>query len=134
MEHSGLLARFSKRRDYMFCTKCGIEMRDQDRFCAQCGTPTPGHAERKSGCEATAASKRRLVRSMHDKKIAGVCSGFAHYMDLDIVLVRIVWLTLALASGVGFVAYLIAWIVMPKDSQYYGAPVAQPSTSPSPAV
>jgi phage shock protein C len=118
----------------MFCTKCGIELRDQDRFCAQCGADAPDQAGRKSGVEAAAASKRRLLRSMHDKKIAGVCSGFAHYLDLDIVLVRIAWLTLALASGVGFVAYLVAWMVMPKDSQYYGPPVAQPVASPSPTV
>lgn len=118
----------------MFCTKCGTQLRDQDHFCAQCGAATSGHAERKSGVEATAASKRRLVRSMHDKKIAGVCSGFAHYMDLDIVLVRIAWLTVALVTGVGFVAYLIAWIAMPKDNQYYATPVAQPSASPTPTV
>ncbi len=112
----------------MFCTKCGIELRDQDRFCAQCGVATPGHAAE------SPASKRRLLRSMHDKKIAGVCSGFAHYLDLDIVLVRIAWLTVALVTGVGFVAYLIAWIAMPKDSQYYAAPVAQPSASPTPTA
>lgn len=111
----------------MFCTKCGIELRDQDRFCAQCGAATPGHAAK------SAASRRRLLRSMHDKKIAGVCSGFAHYLDLDVVLVRIAWLTVALVTGVGFVAYLVAWIAMPKDSQYYAAPVAKPSTSPTPA-
>jgi phage shock protein C len=112
----------------MFCTKCGTELHDQDRFCAQCGLTTSRSATE------SATPKRRLARSMQDKKIAGVCSGFAHYMDLDVILVRIVWLTLALASGVGFVAYLIAWIVMPKDSQYYTAPVAQPSASPTPAA
>jgi phage shock protein C len=112
----------------MFCTKCGIELRDQDRFCAQCGAVTPGHAA------GSSASKRRLLRSMQDKKIAGVCSGFAHYLDLDVVLVRIAWLTLALVTGVGFVAYLVAWIAMPKDSQYYAAPVTQPSASPTPTA
>jgi phage shock protein C len=112
----------------MYCTKCGIELRDQDCFCSQCGTATA--RQRAENPQA----KRRLVRSMHDKKIAGVCSGFAHYIDLDVVLVRIVWLTLALASGLGFVGYIIAWIVMPKDNEYYAGPVAQPSASPTPAV
>jgi phage shock protein C len=112
----------------MFCTKCGIELRDQDRFCSQCGVAT---ARQQS---ENPQAKRRLVRSMHDKKIAGVCSGFAHYTDLDVVLVRIVWLTLALASGLGFVGYIIAWVVMPKDTQYYAAPAAQPSASPTPAA
>jgi len=112
----------------MFCTRCGIELRDQDRFCSQCGAAT--------GRQRTVspAAARRLVRSMHDKKIAGVCSGFAHYMDLDVVLVRIVWLTLFFVSGLGLIAYIVAWIAMPKDTQYYSAPVAQPSASPTSAA
>ena len=122
------LCAFLRLGDQMFCTRCGTELYDQSRFCAQCGLATT-----RSTTES-AASKRRLTRSMQDKKIAGVCSGFAHYMDLDVVLVRIVWLTLALLSGVGFVAYLIAWIVMPKDSQHYAASGAQASAAPTPAA
>jgi phage shock protein PspC (stress-responsive transcriptional regulator) len=50
-----------------------------------------------------------------NKKIAGVCAGFARYFEADIILVRVVWLALALGTGVGFLAYLAAWIVMPSD-------------------
>lgn len=112
----------------MFCTKCGTQLRDQDRFCAQCGAAAGRQPE------AAPPAKRQLARSMHDKKIAGVCSGFAHYLDMDVVLVRIAWLTVALVSGVGFVAYLIAWIAMPKENGYYGASVAQSSAIPTSAA
>lgn len=54
---------------------------------------------------------------MAEKKIAGVCAGFAHYLDMDVTLVRVLWLLIALAGGAGFIAYLIAWILMPKDSR-----------------
>lgn len=60
-------------------------------------------------------SKKRLHRSKRDKVIAGVCSGLAHYFNTDPVLVRIIWLILALCYGVGVLAYLICWLVMPDS-------------------
>jgi phage shock protein PspC (stress-responsive transcriptional regulator) len=50
-----------------------------------------------------------------NKKIAGVCAGFARYLDMDVTLVRVVWLALALGTGLGFIAYLVAWLLMPSD-------------------
>jgi len=45
----------------------------------------------------------------------GVCLGFSEYFDIDVTLVRLVWLITALMTGVGFIPYLIAWIVMPEE-------------------
>jgi phage shock protein C len=67
---------------------------------------------------------------MRDKKIAGVCSGFAHYFDVDVTLMRIIWLVLIFVPpSIGVIAYLLAWLVMPKS---YGevAIVQQPSAAP----
>ena len=63
---------------------------------------------------------------MAGKKIAGVCTGFARYMDVDVVLVRIVWLVIALTAGVGFIAYIVAWIAMPREER----PVAYSQPAP----
>jgi phage shock protein C len=52
---------------------------------------------------------------MYDKKIAGVCSGFARYLDMDVTLVRVIWLIVAFGTGVGFLGYIIAWICMPRE-------------------
>jgi phage shock protein C len=62
---------------------------------------------------------------MQNKKIAGVCAGFARYMDVDIVLVRVIWLALAFCTGIGFIAYVVAWIIMPKDLRPAPAPASQ---------
>jgi phage shock protein PspC (stress-responsive transcriptional regulator) len=63
-------------------------------------------------------SKARLTRSSTDKIIAGVCGGLAEYLEIDPVLVRLAFLVLFLASGIGFPIYLILWIVMPlEDSE-----------------
>lgn len=51
-----------------------------------------------------------------NKKIAGVCAGFARYLGVDVVLVRILWLGIALCTGVGFFVYLAAWVVIPSDA------------------
>ena len=53
--------------------------------------------------------------------IGGVCSGIAEHFNVDVVLVRVVFVVLALMSGVGFLLYLILWLLMPSA----GAPVSQ---------
>ncbi len=58
----------------------------------------------------------RLTRSETDKKIAGVCGGLANYLDLDPVLVRLAFVVLTLASGVGILLYIILAIITPKES------------------
>jgi phage shock protein PspC (stress-responsive transcriptional regulator) len=56
-----------------------------------------------------------LLLDKRNKKIGGVCAGFARYLELDVILVRVLWLAIAIATGVGFIAYLAAWIIMPSD-------------------
>jgi phage shock protein C len=104
----------------MFCTQCGVALEDQDRFCRQCG-----HATGAGASAAPRPAVHTLTRDMQNKKIAGVCAGFARYLDTDVVLVRVLWLALAFCTGVGFLAYLVAWIVMPKDLRPLPAPAAQ---------
>src|SRR5689334_16252321 len=71
----------------MFCTQCGVELGETARFCSQCGHSTPlGRPAR--------APASQLARDVQNKKIAGVCAGFARYMDVDVVLVRVLWLAL----------------------------------------
>jgi len=50
------------------------------------------------------------------KKIAGVCAGFAEYFDMDVTLVRLIWVGLVLLPpGPGLIIYIVAWIVLPKE-------------------
>jgi phage shock protein C len=94
----------------MFCTQCGFKLEDTDVFCAKCGKPTRADAPPRAE-----AGRRRLVRLMREKKIAGVCAGFADYFEVDVTLMRILTLLVAIFTGIGFIAYIIAWIAMPKD-------------------
>lgn len=57
---------------------------------------------------------KRLYRSKKERIIAGVCGGIGEYFDVDPVVVRLVWVLLALAGGAGIVLYLVAWLVVPE--------------------
>jgi phage shock protein PspC (stress-responsive transcriptional regulator) len=57
---------------------------------------------------------KRLYRSSSEKMIAGVCGGIAEYFDIDPVIVRLIAVALVFAQGIGILAYLIAWIVIPE--------------------
>ena len=56
----------------------------------------------------------RLYRSATNKIIGGVCGGLGEYFDVDPVLVRVITVLLFLATGFGILAYIIAWIIIPK--------------------
>lgn len=103
----------------MYCNYCGKVVQDDANVCAYCGTRVGGVLARK-----------RLVRPRAGRKMAGVCLGFAEYFDLDVTLVRLVWLIVAVMTGVGLLAYPIAWIVMPEEPLMLSAPVGQPVTNP----
>lgn len=62
-------------------------------------------------------TKRRLLyRDEKNGKISGVCAGLADYFDIDVTLVRVIWLILLFCAGSGLLAYIIIWIVVdPKD-------------------
>ncbi|HMJ47428.1 MAG TPA: PspC domain-containing protein [Ferruginibacter sp.] len=59
---------------------------------------------------------KRLFRDENDKVIGGVCSGLANYFGIDVVVVRIVFVVLAVSFGVGLIPYLILWIAVPSSA------------------
>jgi phage shock protein C len=58
----------------------------------------------------------RLYRSESDRILGGVCGGIAEVYDLDPSLIRLATALLFL-SGAPLVLYLIAWIVIPSESE-----------------
>lgn len=60
---------------------------------------------------------RRLARSVTDRKIAGVCGGFAAYVGIDANLVRLAMVALTVFGGSGLVLYIVAWILLPESDE-----------------
>jgi phage shock protein PspC (stress-responsive transcriptional regulator) len=59
--------------------------------------------------------KKRLLRNGNDKIISGLCSGVANYLNIDPIWVRLVFLFLLLPAGIGFLAYILGSIFIPKS-------------------
>ncbi len=59
---------------------------------------------------------KRLFLSTSDKKLGGVCGGIAEYMELDPTIVRLLTVVLALFTAVipVLIAYILAWIIVPR--------------------
>ena len=47
--------------------------------------------------------------------IGGVCGGMGVYFDVDPVLLRVLWAVCFFIGGVGLLAYIIAWIIIPEE-------------------
>jgi phage shock protein C len=60
---------------------------------------------------------KRLHRSLNQKMIAGICGGLAEYFDIDVSLVRLVFVAISIASALipMFIFYVVAWIVIPAQ-------------------
>lgn len=53
--------------------------------------------------------KKELRRDPNNKIIAGVCSGIAKYLDIDPVIIRLIWAAAIFLFGTGFLFYIICW-------------------------
>lgn len=80
---------------------------------------------------------KKLYRSQKQKIVAGVCGGIAEYFGIDPVLIRLIWIVLIVFGGTGVLAYIIAWIVIPRESGAFESPnppvespVKQPDEKP----
>ena len=99
----------------MFCTKCGTKLGETARYCVTCGKPTFVEDPVPPPIPPAGAPRKTLSRIMEGKKIAGVCAGYADYFDMDVTLMRLIWLALLLVPpGIGLVAYILSWMVLPK--------------------
>ena len=105
----------------MFCTGCGNSLGEADHYCAQCGKPNapgPGPSEKPpSQPQAPAWQRPPFARAMATKKLAGVCSGLARYLDLDVTLMRVIFLAGLILHLSTLFLYLFLWAVMSRDDR-----------------
>jgi phage shock protein PspC (stress-responsive transcriptional regulator) len=59
---------------------------------------------------------KRLYRDENNKVLGGVCAGLANYFGIDPVVIRIIFVVLLFAGGIGFLPYIIFWIAVPSTA------------------
>lgn len=57
---------------------------------------------------------RKLFRDPDGKRIAGVCSGLALFLGVDVTLIRVIFLVAFICGSAGFWIYLVIWIAAPE--------------------
>jgi len=60
--------------------------------------------------------KKRLYRDTENQKIFGVCAGLSDYFEMDVTLIRLIWVLLFFFAGTGFLAYIIMAILIDPKS------------------
>lgn len=60
---------------------------------------------------------RRLTKSKYNKMLFGTAAGIAEYFDIDPTIVRLLWLILFFAFGLGVISYLGASLIIPKSEE-----------------
>ncbi len=86
------------------CARCMRDVPADARFCPVCGARVAG-------------APRPLRRRREDEKLAGVCSGLAEYFDLDVTLVRVIYVVATFVTGIvpGLLLYLALALVIPAS-------------------
>jgi len=109
----------------MVCQACHQQGISGGVYCSGCG--------QQFASQAYAAAQPTLFRARQGKVIAGVCAGLAARYGWDPILVRLALVALVLCGvGCGILAYLAAWIVIPKVPLYFVAPPPPPPASVGP--
>jgi phage shock protein PspC (stress-responsive transcriptional regulator) len=78
-----------------------------------------------------APNGRRLTRSATNQQIAGVCGGLAEYFEVDATVIRLLWVIVSIFFGAvvgGVLAYLVAWLIIPRRPDAVLSPVTSTPT------
>ena len=67
----------------------------------------------KTNKTASNSASKKLFRDNDDKFLGGVCAGLGHFIGIDALWVRILWLVLVSFFGTGILLYIILWILVP---------------------
>lgn len=125
----------------MYCTRCGNQTGELDKFCAQCGN-LAATTSSTSAAQATFTASAppphsssgyvsgpapMLTRSLRNRKIAGVCAGIARHFGVDPTVVRVLFLAMFFCPVLpAIIPYIVCWVIMPLERP---EPLYQPMAS-----
>ncbi|MCK5183648.1 MAG: PspC domain-containing protein [Candidatus Heimdallarchaeota archaeon] len=104
----------------LYCTKCGAANEEFAEFCKSCGDNLIEAREKNTdkNDEPAQTSEKKLYRSRSNKMITGLAAGLAKYFDMEVDLMRILWVIAFFVSGSTIaIVYLIMAAVIPLEPE-----------------
>ena len=107
----------------MYCTRCGNQTGELDKFCGQCGNLASAVASSSSyqasaqpQAQFVSAPSHQLTRSVRSRRIAGVCAGIGRHFGVDPTVVRVLFLAMFFCPVLpAIIPYIVCWFVMPLE-------------------
>ncbi len=78
--------------------------------------PVGNQTQKNTGNAGKTQKKSEFMRDIENKVIGGVCAGIAKKMNIDPVVVRVLFVILSLIFGIFFFLYIVLWIAMPEEN------------------
>jgi len=114
----------------MTCPNCRKDIVEYSNFCSFCG------ARQTETSAGNRVGPKRLMRSLTDSKLGGVCGGLAEYFGVDSGIMRIAMTLITIASGFvpGVLFYVVAWVILPVAPSPYSPAVSHAPAGAGPAA
>lgn len=73
---------------------------------------------------------KKLYRSQTERVFAGICGGLSEYFDMDVTLIRLIWLLVVIFTGIfpGVIVYIIAIFIIPNKNEVYKTDTSKADT------
>jgi len=94
-----------------------IELKTVEEIISKLGQPEAFSSEEQETFQSSnteaAPSEKRLFRDGDHAMLGGVCAGVAAYFNVDVVIIRALYIFAFLTLGLGFLLYIILWAIIP---------------------
>lgn len=78
------------------------------------GSNTNNENQSETKTEIKMRTGKKLYRDIDNKVFAGVCAGLAAYFQIDVTIIRVIFVVVFILGGSALLAYIILWVIMPK--------------------
>jgi phage shock protein PspC (stress-responsive transcriptional regulator) len=93
-----------------------VKVTDIDEIITKIGKPEEFYntdSNRKESTSFESINPKRLFRDKDSAVLGGICAGIAAYFNIDVIVVRALYIIAFLGLGAGFLLYLVLWIIIP---------------------
>ncbi|MBN2273219.1 MAG: PspC domain-containing protein [Bacteroidales bacterium] len=120
-ERTDIISDIENRISELFAERISAEkhvitLQDVEEIIRIMGDPVEigGGSETGQDQQRSSSTTKRLYRDPDNRVLGGVCSGIGQYFNRDPIIVRVIFLIIFFGFGIGFLIYIILWIVVPE--------------------